>query len=136
MDKLYQNKEAFLSEKPAKLFVLSLLIIIFSICLILLLAKKESYDHYLTKGIVKCEENCKVIVAVPTNIQFTKIKYNNKYWSPKILSKEIKIDEEQVISYNIYTLESNFNFEDKEIIDLNICYNKQRILKKFIKKIF
>lgn len=136
MEKLYQNKIAFLKEKPKKLFLVSLFLMLFLIVILFISLKVEVYDHYLTRGYVDCEESCKVIVVVPTDVIFQKIKFKNKDWNPDILSKTIEIDEENVISYYLYNLSNEIGFQDKEIVELNFYYNKQRILKKFIEKIF
>lgn len=136
MENLYQNKKAFLDEKPKKLFFISLSFIVFIIFILIISLKVDVYDHYLTKGYVDCSDACKVIVAVPTNIDIKKIKVNNKYLKLNILSKTIEIDEENVISYYLYNFFNDYGFEDKEILDFNFYYNKQRILKKFINSIF
>jgi len=136
MESLYQNKIAFLNEKPKNLFLISLSLMVFLLITSILSFKIEVYDHYLTRGYVDCSEHCKVIVVVPTNINIQKIKLNNKYIKPNILSKTIEIDEENVVSYYLYHLSNDYDFADKEIVDFNFCYNKQRILKKFINSIF
>lgn len=136
MEKLYQNKQAFLQDKPKNLFIISIFLLFFLGAILLISSKLEVYDHYLTRGYVECSDICRINVVVPTNIKFQKIKLDKKYIEPKILDKTIEIDEENVISYNIYTLASEYGFEDKEIIEINFCYNKQRILRKFIDAIF
>ncbi len=136
MEMLYQNKIVFLQEKPKKLFLVAMLILITFLISFILLEKIEIYDHYVTRGYVECTDTCKVIVVVPTQIDIQKIKYNNKNYEPQILSKNIEVDEKEVVSYYVYTLENTLNFKDKEIVELNFCYNKQRVIKKFINKIF
>jgi len=136
MEKLYHNKIAFLKESPKKLFFVTFIFLLFLITVIYISYKVEVYDHYITKGYVECENTCKVVVVVPTEITIQKIKYKNKNWKPKTLSKTMEIDEENVISYYLYNFSNDMNFKDKEIVELNFCYNKQRIIKKFIEKIF
>lgn len=136
MDKLYQNKQAFLNEKPKRLFWIVIFSLIFLILCLLMTWNIKVYEHYLTRGFIECSDVCKINVVVPTNIKFQKIKLNNKYIEPKILSEVIEIDEENVVSYYMYTFLNEYNFEDKEIVEINFCYNKQRILKKFIDSIF
>ena len=75
-------------------------------------------------------------MAIPTNIDIQKIKFNNKYIKPNILSKTIEIDEKNVISYYLYNFANTYGLEDKEIVELNFCYNKQRLLKKIINSVF
>lgn len=135
MENLYQNKEAFLNKKPRNLFLIAIIFMVFIIFILLVFLKIEVYDHYLTRGYIECSDYCKAIVVVPTNIDIQKIKINNEYIKPIVLSKDIQIDEENVISYYLYNFQME-NVQDKEIIDFNICYNKQRILKKFIDSIF
>ena len=136
MENLFQNKQAFLRKKPKNLFLVSVVLIIILLIILVISLKVEVYDHYLTRGYVNCSENCKIIVVVPTNIDIQKIKYNNKYIEPNILSKTIQIDEENVSSYYLYNFANIDGLEDKEIIEFNFCYNKQRLLKKFINSIF
>lgn len=136
MDKLYQNKQAFLNEKPCKLFWIVIFALIILLIILLISWNIKVYNHYLTRGFIECSDVCKINVIVPTNINFQKIKLNNKYIEPKILSKVIEIDEENVISYYMYTFLNEYNFQDKEIVEINFCYNKQRLLKKIVNSIF
>lgn len=136
MEKLYMNKQAFLRKKPKNLFLIALLIIIFLIISLFVSLKVEVYDHYLTRGYIECSDTCKATLVVPTSVDIQKLKINNKYFKLNILAKTIEIDEENVISYYLYILQMDNSFQDKEIVDFNICYNKQRILKKFINSIF
>ncbi len=136
MENLFQNKQAFLRKKPRNLFLVTIVLIILLLVILTISLKIEVYDHYLMRGYVNFSEDCKIIVAVPTNIDIQKIKYNNKYIKPNILSKTIQIDEENVSSYYLYNFANIDGLEDKEIIEFNFCYNKQRLLKKFINSIF
>lgn len=136
MEKLFMNKQAFLRKKPKNLFLITILIIIFLLVILFISLKVEVYDHYLTRGYIECNGTCNAVVVVPTSIDIQKLKINNKYLKPNILSKTIEIDEENVISYYLYNFQMDDSFQDKEIVDFNICYNKQRILKKFINSIF
>ncbi len=136
MENLFQNKQAFLRKKPKNLFLVSIMFILLLLVVLVISLKVEVYDHYLARGYVNCSENCKIIVAVPTNIDIQKIKFNKKYIKPNILSKTIEIDEKNVISYYLYTFTNIYGLEDKEIVELNFCYNKQRLLKKIINSIF
>ena len=136
MENLFQNKQAFLRKKPKNLFLVSIMFILLLLIVLVISLKVEVYDHYLTRGYVNCSENCKIIVAIPTNIDIQKIKFNKKYIKPNILSKTIEIDKENVISYYLYTFTNIYGLEDKEIVELNFCYNKQRLLKKIINSIF
>jgi len=126
----YHNKTAFLNKKPKKLFLFVLVFITFLILFLIFSIKLECYDHYRTKGYVDCEESCVIITAIPSNIEYQKIKLNNKKWNPTLLDKKLEIDEEQMISYYKLTLSSREKRMNKEIVDLNFYYNKQRIIKK------
>lgn len=136
MENLFQNKQAFLRKKPKNLFLVSIMFILLLLVVLVISLNVEVYDHYLTRGYVNCSENCKIIVAVPTNIDIQKIKFNKKYIKPNILSKTIEIDEKNVTSYYLYAFTNIYGLEDKEIVELNFCYNKQRLLKKIINSIF
>lgn len=134
MENLYQNKYAFLAKKPKNLFLVIIFLVIFLIFILVVSLKVKVYDHYLTRGYVDCSDTCKLIVTVPTSINIEKVKIKNKYIKLNTLSKNIELDKERVISYYLYTFD--YGVIDKEIIELNFCYNKQRILKKFIDSIF
>ena len=136
METLFQNKQAFLRKKPKNLFLVTIMLIIILLVILVISLKIEVYDHYLMRGYVSCSDDCKIIVADPTNIDIQKIKYNNKYIKPNILSKTIEIDEENVSSYYLYNFANIDGLVDKEIVLFNFCYNKQRLLKKFINSIF
>ena len=136
MENLFQNKQAFLRKKPKNLFLVSIMFIFLLLVILVISLNVEVYDHYLTRGYVNCSEDCRIIVAIPTNIDIQKIKFNNKYIKPNILSKTIEIDEKNVISYYLYNFANTYGSEDKEIVELNFCYNKQRLLKKIINSVF
>ncbi len=53
-----------------------------------------------------------------------------------ILKKELKLDEENLISYFNLTIKPNLVLNNNEIINLNFYYNKQRIIRKIKEKIF
>ena len=133
---VYNNKYAFLNEKPKKLFIAFIIMNVILLILLLLCIKIKIYDNYQAKGYVKCEKTCVIVTIVPSNINIEKIKENNKYLDYEIIKKELKIDEENYISYNNIVLKTDRSYQDKEIIDLNFYYNKQRIIKKIVKKIF
>lgn len=136
MENIYQNKVAFLNEKPKDFRIIMLL---FSILLLLILGvcyKTKVSDHYITKGYVDCTDGCKIIVNIPSSINIEEIKINNKVQNLKVLAKSLEIDQETLTSYYTYYFQNNLDLADKEIIELNISFNKQRVLKKFIKKFF
>lgn len=133
---IYSNKIAFLKLKPKKLFFLVFLFGAFILLLLIIAYKFETYDHLKTKGYAECGDACSIITYVPTSIPIKKMKLNNKDWNPTIIHKEIKIDEENIISYYRLAFSTNESFMDKEIVDIDIYYNKQRMLKKIFEKIF
>ena len=99
--------------------------------------KKEIYDTYQTKGIVNCEDTCEIITAIPTNIiDFKEIMLNNNYLSYDLISKNLKVDETNYISYYELVLRTPLSLADGEIVDLNFYYNKQRIITKIKEKMF
>jgi len=133
---IYHNKGAFLKEKPKNLFFISLLFVSFLLLFLVLSFKTETYDHYLTKGYVKCEGSCILTTFLPTNISYQKIKINDQDWSPIIIEKEVEISEENMMSYYRISFSMDNTFLDNEIVDLNFYYHKQRLLNKIWQKMF
>lgn len=136
MLEIYNNKKSFQNLKPKNLWLLALLIFITILSLIIISIKVKTYDNYLVKGYVKCNEICYVITLVPTSLDIENLKINNKKVNYEILNSEIKLDEENMISYNEITLKPNIKLQDKEILNLNFYYHKQRIITKIKNKIF
>ncbi len=135
MVNLLDNKEAFLAVKPK--FKMIVFIIISLLFLILLLTFKiKTYDNYQTKGYITCDNSCHLVVAIPSNIKFQKIKVNNKNLKYRINKKELKIDEKNLVSYFELVLDINDTYKDKEIVDINFYYNKQRIITKIKERMF
>lgn len=133
---MFNNKNAFLKLKPYNLiFIVILFVILFS-ALISFMIKNDTYDNYQTKGYVTCEKECVITVLLPSNIDFDMIYLNNKKINYKIISKELKIDQENFISYNEIKFTTDEDFQNEEILEFNFYYNKQRIIKKIIDKIF
>lgn len=136
MVEMFNNKNAFLKLKPYNLiFIVILFVILFS-ALISFMIKNDTYDNYQTKGYVTCEKECVITVLLPSNIDFDMIYLNNKKINYKIISKELKIDQENFISYNEIKFTTDEDFQNEEILEFNFYYNKQRIIKKIIDKIF
>ena len=135
MVNILNNKEAFLREKPKKMF---LIIIIPSILLLLvvLITKFKVYDTYSTKGYSTCNDTCKIVVVIPSSLTFDKIYLNNEVAEYKIVNKQLEVDEENMVSYNKLIIETNKTFKDKEIVNVNFYYNKQRIITKIKEKMF
>ncbi|MCM1052853.1 MAG: hypothetical protein NC483_02615 [Ruminococcus sp.] len=133
---MYNNKQAFLLKKPHKLWLLVLLITVVITLLVYIMIRLRIYDNYQTKGYVTCNSDCFINVMIPSNITFDKISINSKNMEYIVLKKELKLDEENLISYFDLTIKTNLVLNDKEIINLNFYYNKQRIIKKIKEKIF
>lgn len=133
---IFNNKISFLRLKPQKIFILILIFLIIFISLIIFMIKNSIYDNYQTKGYVTCEENCTIVTAIPSNIDFEIIYLNDKKLNYEIISKELKVDEENFISYYELKISCNRKLDDKEIVKLNFYYNKQRIIKKIKAKMF
>ena len=134
---LFNNKVAFLKLKPKISFLIIIFILLLFLGLIYYTYKKEIYDTYQTRGIVSCEDTCNIITAIPTNIMdFKKIMLNNNYLSYQLKSKELKVDENNYISYYELVLSTPLSLTDKEIVSLNFYYNKQRIITKIKDKMF
>lgn len=129
------NKEAFLKKQPKK-FIFGILIFILFGILLFSTYKIKVYDNYQTKGYIYCCEECKLVVDIPSNISIEKIYVNNKEVNYTVLSEELKIDESNLISYYQLTLDVSGFSQDKEIVDVYIYYNKQRIITKIKDKMF
>ncbi len=118
-------------KKIIKIIVLIHLLILLIIGYFLI--KTKIYDHYKTKGYTK---NNLIITYLPTNITYDKLFINNKEISCKIKSKEIKVDESTLTSYNELSLDCLKQFSDNEIVDITFYYNKQRIITKLKDNMF
>lgn len=136
MVEMFNNKNAFLKLKPYNLIFIIILVVILFSALISFIIKNDTYDNYQTKGYVTCDKECAIMVLLPSNIDFDMIYLNNKKINYKIISKELKIDQENFISYNEIKFTTDENFQDQEILEFNFYYNKQRIMKKIIDIIF
>lgn len=133
---LFNNKTAFLKKKPT--IGLSIIIFLLSILLFLLvyMCKKEIYDNYQAKGIVSCDKGCTITTAIPSNLNFEQIILNNKNLNYEVISKDLKIDKENYISYCEITISIKESLLDDEIVNLNFYYNKQKIITKIKEKMF
>ena len=136
MIEMFNNKNAFLRLKPYNLiFIVIIFSILFS-ALISFIIKNDTYDNYQTKGYVACDNECITMVLLPSNIDFDMIYFNNKKINYKMISKELKVDQENFISYYEIKFTTEEDFQDQEILEFNFYYNKQRIIKKIVEKIF
>lgn len=135
MLEIFNNKEAFLKIKPKNLLIITILILIVIVSLIIVSIKVEIYDNYQTKGYVTCSDKCFLITMIPSNIDYDVVYFNDKKIDYKLINKDLKVDENNFISY--YELEFLVNeFEDKEIVAINFYYHKQRIINKIKEKMF
>lgn len=133
---LFNNKTAFLKEKPKMGFIIVILILLILLILLIFICKKEIYDSYQTKGLVSCTDTCTITTSIPSNLEYDYIQVNNKYLNYEILSEKLIVDEENLITYNQLTLSTELSLSNNEIIDLTIYYNKQRIITKIKDKMF
>ncbi len=135
MLEIFNNKEAFLRIKPKNLLVIIMLILLVLIGLVIMSLKLKVYDNYQTKGYVTCNDKCFLVTMIPSNINYDIIYFNNKEIDYKLVNKDLKVDEDNFISY--YELHFLIDdFEDKEIISINFYYNKQRLINKIKTKMF
>jgi len=135
MIEIFNNKEAFLKIKPKNLLITIISILIIFGGLITVSIKIKVFDNYQTKGYVTCENVCYVTTMVPSNIDYDLVYFNNKKINYKLVNKDLKVDQDSFISY--YELQFLTNeFQDKEIVEINFYYNKQRIIKKIKEKMF
>lgn len=131
MNKIYNNKYAFLYQKPRKFW---LILIIFILLLNIILAyttKEYTYDFYETKGLVICEKsNCEIKTIIPSAISINKILINNKITPYEIKSLNLKFDEENYLTYNEIYFTTPNTYQNNEVLTLKFYYNKQRIISK------
>ena len=133
---VYNNKEAFIKLKPKGLFMIFIFLTLILLVLFISSFKIKMYDNYQTKGYVNNTGVKEITTFIPTNINIEKIQINNKVIDYKIIEKEVILDEENYISYLKIVFKTDTSYEDKSIVDLNIYYNKQRIIEKIKEKMF
>ena len=133
---LFNNKTAFLKERPKIGFIIVIFILLILLILLIYMCKKEIYDSYQTKGLVSCTDTCTITTSIPSNLEYEYIQINNKYLNYEILGLELIVDEENLITYNRLTLSTDLSLSNNEIVDLTIYYNKQRIITKIKDKMF
>ena len=133
---IFSNKEAFLRKEPKIGWIMIIISISILIIILIYISSWQIYDHYQTKGIVTCERTCTITMNVPTEISFDQIALNNEYLDYEVVGKELKIDEDYFTTYYEYTLQTSMSLSTNEIVDLNIYYNKQRIITKIKNKMF
>lgn len=131
---ILNNKESFLRTKPHMLCLILIILLSFIILLVLSI-KIKVYDNYETKGIYTCNNECYLEVVVPSNIFYQEIEVNKKLVSFKVLSEDLEIDKDNMISYIKLKLDLDSTFKEQEIVDVNFYYNKQRIITKIKEKI-
>ena len=102
---LFNNKIAFLKKEPKMGWFFVLIIILILLSLLHYICKKEIYDCYQTKGIATCTDECILTSAIPTTIHFDHITMNQKNLDYEMISKELKIDEENYQNY----IDNNFS---------------------------
>lgn len=132
---LTDNKYSFLKLKPQKTKTL-LIIFLIIILLLILLIKVKVYDNFETKGYVFCDDSCTITAYIPTDIDYEEIYYKHQKLDYELLSKEVKVDEENLESYLELRLTSKENLRNGEIIRINFYYQKQRLISKVISLMF
>lgn len=136
MQEIFNNGQALLLKKPHKLWLLIINIVIIIFLLLTYMIKTTIFDNYQTKGYIICENDCYIRVAIPSNIAFKEIKLNNKKIDYEIINQELRLDEENLLTYLDLTIKLQEKLTDGEIINLNFYYNKQRIIFKLKDKMF
>lgn len=135
------NKEYLLSLKPKFLFIPCFMAFIIIMIMISLFYFK-SYDRYLTKGYLSCDDICNIIISVNTDdinviTNASLLKIGDKIVN--INNKEIKnIEVDEVNKINYQNVVFYVDQLDKNIIntfqDIKIYSNYESIIQK-IKKI-
>lgn len=135
MNEMLDNKISFGYMRPKKPKIFWFIILLL-ILLIVLMIKVKVRDNYQTKGYVTCSDTCLITTYIPTNIDYQEIYLNNKKYNEKIVSQNLTVDKENIISYFELVLHSTNDFQDGEIIDVNFYYQKQRLIVKIKNLIF
>ena len=136
MIEIYNNKQAFLQTKPRNLSLILLIILLSIIILIIYLTFTKIYDNYSTNGVINCNDNCTLTTYIPSSITYDYLTINNKKKNYQILSQEIFIPQDTLISLNKIVFQVYNDYQDNEIVNLNFYYNKQRMIKKMLDKAF
>lgn len=97
----------------------------------------ETYSYFNTYGIY---ENgfIKVNILLENSDNITlsdKMKIKNEEYSFKINSISNLLSENYQ-NYQIYTLKTNINLKENEVVKITFYYNKEKIIKKIFKIIF
>ena len=128
------------SIKPKHNYLLYSILISFVIIIISLFIFK-SYDVYVTKGFVECDDKCSISIMVNylstsriNKVDMISINKENKYIN-NISVSEIMVDENNKSNYQIVTLE--VDQLDNDILntfqDVKLYSNKELIINKIIK---
>lgn len=134
---IFNNKNSLISQKPRNLWLLIISIICLLSYICYYIIKTPIYDNYQTKAIVACSHTpCTITSIIPLDINVEYIALNNKRINYEIVTQELKIDEENFLSYYEIVLKTDEELEDKSIINLNFYYNKQRMIAKLLEKMF
>jgi len=136
MNKVVGNKEILLNMFPVRLFPLVLLMSISLSVLIYFCSIKTMYNNYRTKGYVTCSDDCYITTMIPSDIDLDIIEINKKTVEYKVILKNLEVDTTSYESYYEINLSVSGNYMDKEIVNINFYYNKQRIIKKILDMIF
>ena len=136
MNEIYDNKYSFLKEQPRQFRVFKLLILIFILTIFISLYEIKTYDIFRTKGYYSCDAKCLLKTAVPTEISIDFLKVKGREYTYQSESQELKIDEDNMISYYELYLSDIFNLNDGEIVEIAFYYNKQRIIEKLVNMVF
>lgn len=136
MNREVNNKESLLNINPINLFPILVFMVLSFGVLVYFCSTKTMEDNYQTKGYVTCNTDCYITTILPSNIDFTSMDINKKLVEYEEEQRVLKVDTTNYVSYYEISLKVRGNYTDKEIVDLNFYYNKQRIIKKIFDKIF
>ncbi len=136
MVEIFNNKQAFLKTKPRNLSLILLIILFCCLILLIYLTFTKIYDNYPTTGFISCNDTCVLTTYLPSTITYDYLTINNKKKNYEILSQDIVIPEDTLISLKKIIYQVNNDYLDNEIVNLNFYYNKQRIINKILTKVF
>ncbi len=127
---LTDNKLVLLNQKPRKFWIIILLSFLIMLIILGYMMKKEVYDNYQGKGYVTCDKECVINTVIPSNIEIDALKINNRKVKYEIIDSEMKVDQENMISYQSLVLKIDKTLNSNEIVFLTFYYNKQSLLLK------
>ena len=133
--------DGLLYLKPKREFIIVIVISFLIISIPIIMYFKNSYDIYNIKGYIKCNPECIVninILDISTinNGAYLKINKNKNAYQIKTIGK-MEFDYLTMTNYQTVEIQTKLNDElkkDNLVVELSFYTNKERLLKKIIKR--